>query len=88
MEREREVQILRSDNGEKWYEHPMIATEDAVNEAMRGTMEDGEPVSSMLSEFGFSCVPFNYNMSLGGRKPDFCMRTTKALIRLSQLRVN
>ena len=64
------MQILRSDNGEKWYKHPMIATEDAVNEAMSGTMEGGEPISSMLSEFDFSFVPFNYHMSLGGSKPD------------------
>ena len=48
----------------------MIATEDAVNEAMSGTMEDGEPISSMLSEFDFSCVPFTYHMSLGGSKQD------------------
>ena len=77
MEREREIQILRSDNGEKWYEHPMIATEDAVNEAMGGTMEGGEPISSMLSEFGFSFVPFNYYMSLNGRKPDFLYADNK-----------
>ena len=64
----------------------MIATEDAVNEAMSGTMEGGKPISSMLSEFGFSFVPFNYHMSLG--KPDFFMQTIKVLTRLSQHRVN
>ena len=42
--------ILRSENGEKWVEHPMIATEDAVSQAMAGTMEGGKPISSMLSE--------------------------------------
>ena len=42
--------ILRSENGEKWVEHPMIATEDAVSQAMAGTMEGGKSISSMLSE--------------------------------------
>lgn len=32
--KEREVVILRSDNGESWYEHPMQATEDAVTDAL------------------------------------------------------
>ena len=49
-EKEREIQILRSDNGETWYEHPMMATEDAVAQAMAGTFEGGKPIDSMLSE--------------------------------------
>ena len=49
-EKEREIHIMRSDNGETWYEHPMIATDDAVAQAMAGTFEGGKPISSMLSE--------------------------------------
>ncbi|XP_060605993.1 ankyrin-2-like isoform X12 [Ruditapes philippinarum] len=48
-EREREIQIMRSDNGETWYEHPMVATDDAVAQAMAGTFEGGKPISSMLN---------------------------------------
>ena len=38
-DKEREIQIMRSDNGETWYEHPILATEDAVATAMAGTFE-------------------------------------------------
>uniref|UniRef100_A0A0B7BMJ6 ZU5 domain-containing protein n=1 Tax=Arion vulgaris TaxID=1028688 RepID=A0A0B7BMJ6_9EUPU len=38
--KEREVVILRSDNGETWYEHPMQATEDAVAEALGSSAEE------------------------------------------------
>lgn len=31
--------ILRSDNGESWYEHPMQATEEMVNETLSGSFE-------------------------------------------------
>lgn len=37
--REREIVILRSDSGEKWYEHPIVATEQAVEEALGCTLE-------------------------------------------------
>lgn len=37
--REREIVILRSDSGEKWYEHPIIATEQAIEEALGCTLE-------------------------------------------------
>ena len=47
---------MRSDNGETWYEHPMVATEDAVAEAMAGTFEGGKPINSMLSELCFVFV--------------------------------
>lgn len=47
---------MRSDNGETWYEHPMVATDDAVAQAMAGTFEGGKPISSMLSElYVLSC---------------------------------
>uniref|UniRef100_A0A2C9K8Y4 Death domain-containing protein n=1 Tax=Biomphalaria glabrata TaxID=6526 RepID=A0A2C9K8Y4_BIOGL len=38
--KEREVVILRSDNGETWYEHPTQATEDAVAEALGSSAEE------------------------------------------------
>lgn len=37
--REREIIILRSDAGEKWYEHPISASESAVEEALGCTLE-------------------------------------------------
>lgn len=53
--KEREVVILRSDNGESWYEHPTQATEDAVAEALGSSAEGGidgsqASVSSLWSE--------------------------------------
>ena len=32
--KEREILILRSDGGEKWYEHPMVASDTAVEEIL------------------------------------------------------
>lgn len=37
--REREIVILRSDNGESWYEHPIQATDDMIHEALSGSFE-------------------------------------------------
>jgi len=37
--KEREIKILRSDNGEKWEEHPIAATDDAVNNALNESLE-------------------------------------------------
>ncbi|XP_025112023.1 ankyrin-2-like isoform X44 [Pomacea canaliculata] len=37
--KEREVVVMRSDNGESWYEHPLAATEEAVTEALGGSLE-------------------------------------------------
>jgi ankyrin len=37
--KEREIVILRSDSGEKWHEHPILATEAAVEEALGCTLE-------------------------------------------------
>ncbi|XP_060074822.1 ankyrin-2-like [Ylistrum balloti] len=37
--KEREIKILRSDNGEKWEEHPILATDDAVNKALNESLE-------------------------------------------------
>lgn len=37
--KEREIIILRNDSGEKWYEHPLVATESAIEEALGCTLE-------------------------------------------------
>lgn len=37
--KEREIVILRSDNGETWREHNMEATEEAIQEALNGSFE-------------------------------------------------
>ena len=37
--REREIVILRSDNGETWHEHSMDASEEAIHEALNGSFE-------------------------------------------------
>ncbi|KAH3869536.1 hypothetical protein DPMN_032705 [Dreissena polymorpha] len=47
-EKEREIQVMRSDDGETWFEHPMVASDDAVAKAMAGIFEGGKPVASML----------------------------------------
>ena len=43
--REREIVVLRSDNGETWKEHPVEATEDAIHSALGGSFEgEGDPL--------------------------------------------
>ena len=37
--KEREIVILRSDNGEIWREHTMEANEEAIHEALNGSFE-------------------------------------------------
>jgi ankyrin len=37
--KEREIIILRNDSGDKWYEHPLVATESAIEEALGCTLE-------------------------------------------------
>lgn len=37
--KEREIVVLRSDNGESWKEHTMEATEDAVSEVLNGSFD-------------------------------------------------
>ena len=39
--REREIMVLRSDGGDKWYEHPIHASESAIEEALGSTLELG-----------------------------------------------
>jgi len=43
--KEREIVILRSDNGETWKEHTLEATEDAVQEVLQESFDpDGETI--------------------------------------------
>ena len=37
--KEREIQLLRSDNGEHWYEHPLVASEDVVQQTISMSFE-------------------------------------------------
>ena len=45
--KEREIVILRSDNGEKWVEHSLEATEEAVQEVLQESF-DGDGKSAQL----------------------------------------
>merc|ERR1712130_447945 len=40
--KEREIVILRSDNGETWREHTLEATEEAVQEVLQDSFDEGE----------------------------------------------
>merc|ERR1719205_537535 len=40
--KEREIVILRSDNGENWKEHTLEATEEAVQEVLQDSFDEGE----------------------------------------------
>lgn len=42
--REREITILRSDNGQTWREHDVVATEEAVNDALGGTFDGNSKI--------------------------------------------
>ena len=39
--KEREIVILRSDNGETWREHTLEATEEAVQEVLQDSFDEG-----------------------------------------------
>ncbi len=48
--KEREIVILRSDNGELWKEHTLEATEDAVQEVLQESFDaDGKDFISFIS---------------------------------------
>ena len=45
--KEREIVILRSEDGEHWKEHPLEATEDSIHEALGGSFEgEGDSLSN------------------------------------------
>ena len=47
--KEREICILRSDNGETWHEHNLVATDEAVSAALEGSSFEGQTSSVKLS---------------------------------------
>ena len=50
-DREREVAILRSDNGYSWYEHPVVTTDDAVQRCLSGNFEgEGNYLCQVLGQ--------------------------------------
>ena len=53
--KEREIVILRSDNGENWKEHTLEATEEAVQEVLQDSFDEGgEPLffsAELISTF-------------------------------------
>ena len=60
--KEREIVILRSDNGETWREHTLEATEDAVQEVLQESFDaDGNLV---LLHFNVLCTLFLILISL------------------------
>ena len=54
--REREIVILRSDNGETWKEHTLEATEEAVQEVLQESFDEGgkKPITPCLTAL---CIP-------------------------------
>ena len=50
--REREIVILRSDNGETWREHTLEATEEAVQEVLQDSFDEGgkEPEDILINQ--------------------------------------
>ena len=49
--KEREIVILRSDNGETWREHTLEATEDAVQEVLQESFDaDGNQMQLQISQ--------------------------------------
>lgn len=64
--KEREIAIIRCDDGEKWTEHPILATEEAVNDTLNGSFEgQNSSASSLWSEpailFCFFSLGFIFN---------------------------
>jgi ZU5 domain len=49
---EREITILRSDNGQTWREHSVVASEEAVQEALEGSFT-GENKKSEIFQRDF-----------------------------------
>lgn len=58
--REREVNILRSDDGRTWKEHPIVTTEDAVHKCLSVSFEgEGDYISLV-----HGCTAFSFSISL------------------------
>lgn len=72
--KEREIVILRSDNGETWKEHTLEATEDAVQEVLQESFDaDGKFINLSLilkfmsSYFFYFFYIFFYRIESVGR---------------------
>ena len=54
--KEREITILRSENGHSWHEHTIVATEDAIHKTL-GSSFEGEgmypphPISALFGRY-------------------------------------
>jgi ankyrin len=59
--KEREIIVLRSDNGETWKEHTLEATEEAVQEVLNESF-DGE--GTHRTTFSFFPFTYRYHLSL------------------------
>ena len=57
--REREIVILRSDNGETWKEHTLEATEDAVQEVLQESFDEGGKNQEIAKELIFKKIFFS-----------------------------
>ena len=55
---EREITILRSDNGQTWREHSTVATDDAVQEALEGSFT-GQPLYCRVNLLPPPCPSVN-----------------------------
>lgn len=53
--KEREIVILRSDNGENWKEHTLEATEEAVQEVLQDSFDEGGEPAGVF--FHSDCSP-------------------------------
>ena len=60
--REREIVILRSDNGETWKEHTLEATEDAVQEVLQESFDEGGKHQERDKEFIFKKIYFSQRL--------------------------
>ncbi|KAL8597428.1 hypothetical protein ACOMHN_050926 [Nucella lapillus] len=47
--KEREMVVMRSDNGESWYEHPLAASEEAVSDALGSSLEGLDAQGNLVS---------------------------------------
>lgn len=95
--REREVVILRSDTGEKWYEHPIVATEQAVEEALGCTLEltnlglvaggSGEELQhAVVTPAGTS--PPTHHTAASGADPDSLSTQSASKLRITRIITN
>jgi len=63
--REREIVILRSDNGEIWREHTLEATEDAVQEVLQESFDsDGKNIHYLFDKISTHTSIFKTEISL------------------------